>query len=180
MTTTQRPPARGAVARLLEGPHDWGFFEETSTLYAARTGIRARRLVVFPPGTSAAERRALVLRRRWPTAGGIVALLAALVAAPVSSTAALAAMLTVYVSGCIVGVVSTRRIWRSRSELRCSSVRFAETWETYGEPLAVEESLAALLALERARDAGRIDEVGFELGWGRVYEAADARSRALE
>ncbi len=180
MTTIDRLAARSRAARFLEGAHAWGCFEETSTLYAARTGVHARRLVVYPPGTSSGERRALVLRRRWPTAGGLLALLVALVATPASSVVALAAMVVVYAAGFVICAVVTRGISRACRQLRCSTVRFGETCETSGDVEGVEACLASLLALERARTAGRIDEVAFELGWGRIYEEASARSRALE
>lgn len=180
MTTIDRPAARKRAARLLEGAHTWGFFEETSALSVARTGVHARRLVVYPPGTSAGERRALVFRRHWPAAGGLLALLVALVASTVSPFVALAAMLTVYASGFVVGAVITRGVGSSCRELRCSTVRLGERFEAFGDVEGVEACFASLLALERARAAGRIDEVAFELGWWRIYEELDARSHALD
>lgn len=180
MTTIERPPARSRATRFWEGAHTWGFSEATSSLYAARTGVDARRLVVYPPGTSPAERRALVLRRRWPSWGGFLALLVALLAAPSSAVAALIAMTVVYATGFAVAVLATRRVWSARRELRCSTVRVGEFHEEYGDAHALEQALATLLALERSRAEGRIDEVGYELGWGRVYEAADAQLHALD
>lgn len=106
-----------------------------------------------------------------------MALLVSLVAAPASSVVALAAMVGVYAAGFVVGAVVTRGVQHVCRELRCSTVRYGETSETYGDAEGVEMCLAALLALERARAVGRIDEVGFELGWGRIYEETDARSR---
>lgn len=180
MTTIDRSATRSRTARLLEGAHRWGFFEESPTLYTVRTGVCARRLVVYPPGASAGERRALVFRRRWPTAGGMLALLTAMVAAPASPAAAIAAMLVVYGAGFVVAVVVTRGVWRSCRELRCSTVRLGELVETRGDARSVEACLAGLLALERARAAGRIDEVGFERGWWRIYDRAEPRVRSLD
>ena len=175
MTTIERPRARSRATRFLEGAHRWGWFEETSALYTARTGVSARRLFVYPPGTSSAERRAIVFRRRWPTAGGLLALIPALVLAPAPALAAIGAMAAVYVAGFVVAAVATRRVWRECHVIRCSTVAVGELYETYGDERLVTASLASLLALERARDEGRIDEVAFELGWSRIYDLAQAR-----
>ncbi|CAM5477073.1 DUF6611 family protein [Leifsonia shinshuensis] len=175
MTTIERPPARSRTARFLEGAHRWGWFEETSALYTARTGVSARRLVVYPPGTTGAQRRAIVFRRRWPAAGGLLALLPAFVLAPAPAVVAIGAMVVVYVAGFVVALVATRRVWPECRVIRCSTISVGEQYETYGEEQLVTASLAALLALERARQEGRIDEVGFELGWSRVYDLAHSR-----
>lgn len=175
MTTIERPPARGRASRFFEGAHRWGWFEETSALYIARTGVAARRLFLYPPGTTPAERRAIVFRRRWPAIGGLLALLPALVLAPAPAVVAIGAMVAVYVAGFVVAIVATRRVWRECRVIRCSAVAVGEEYETYGDERLVTASLASLLALERARDEGRIDEVGFELGWSRVYDLAQAR-----
>jgi hypothetical protein len=174
VTTIERPRAHGRAKRFFEGAHSWGWFEETSALYTARTGVSARRLVVYPPGTSSAERRAIVFRRRWPTVGGLLALVPALVLAPAPAVAAIGAMVAVYVAGFLVAAVATRRVWRECHVIRCSTVAVGEQYEAYGDERLVTASLASLLALERARDEGRIDEVGFELGWSRVYDLAQA------
>ena len=163
------------MARLLEGPHRWGWFEETSALYTARTGVFARRLFVYPPGTSSAERRAIVFRRRWPAVGGLLALVPALLLAPGPAVAAIGATVTVYIAGFVAAVFATRRVWRECRVIRCSTVSIGELHETYGDESLVTASLAALLALERGRDEGRIDEVAFELGWSRVYDLAQER-----
>ncbi|MEN2742215.1 DUF6611 family protein [Microbacterium sp. X-17] len=175
MTTIERPPVRGRASRFFEGAHRWGWFEETSALYTARTGVCARRLFLYPPGTTSAERRAIVFRRRWPTVGGLLALLPALVLAPAPAVTAIGALVAVYLAGFIVAAVLTRRVWRECRVIRCSTVAVGDRYETYGDEHLVTASLASLLALERARDEGRIDEVGFELGWSRVYDLAHAR-----
>ena len=175
MTTIERPPPRGRAKRFFEGAHRWGWFEETSALYTARTGVCARRLFVYPPGTTSAERRAIVFRRRWPTVGGLLALIPALVLAPAPAVTAIGAMVAVYLAGFVLAAVATRRVWGECRAIRCSTFAVGQQYETYGDERLVTASLASLLELERARDEGRIDEVGFELGWSRVYDLALAR-----
>jgi hypothetical protein len=47
--------------------HRWGRLEEPNPAYARRPGFQRYRLTVYPPGTSAEERRLLALVRRVPS-----------------------------------------------------------------------------------------------------------------
>lgn len=72
----RRPPAPsptlGWWSRLLDGPHPWGSFDATVGQY----GVRRYRLTIYPPGTTAADRRLARLWRGWPTTGAALGLLA--------------------------------------------------------------------------------------------------------
>jgi hypothetical protein len=57
---------------LLDGAHPWGSFDAT----VGRYGIRRYRLIVYPPGSTAADRRMARIWRGWPIAGAVLALLA--------------------------------------------------------------------------------------------------------
>ena len=64
-------PGPGWLSRLLDGPHPWGSFEAT----VGRYGVRRYRLIVYPPGISAADRRLARLWRGWPISGATLMLL---------------------------------------------------------------------------------------------------------
>lgn len=171
MTTTIHLPApRTRTTRLLEGAYRWGRIEESTALFTARTGVCVRRLVVYAPGSDAADRRILTLWRSWPVVGGALAFAVALALAPVAPPAALVGMLAVYIGGlAIVGRLSKRARHGCRS-LKSSSVQLTTGVETIGDEEQLEEAFAELALLESLRDRGRLDEVGFELGWARVYD----------
>lgn len=176
MTTTILPSApRTRTARLLEGEHRWGRLEESSALFTARTGVRVRRLVVYAPGADAADRRILTLWRSWPAVGGALAFAVALGLAPTAPAAALAGMLAVYVGGIVMVARRSRRARRACRSVKCSSVQLSTGEETLGDEDRLDEAFAELVLLERLRDRGRITEVGFELGWARVYDSLGTR-----
>lgn len=171
MTTTIHPPVpRTRIARLLEGEHRWGRLEESTALFTARTGVCVRRLTVYAPGAGAADRRILTLWRSWPVVGGGMAFAVALALAPVAPVAALIGMLAVYVGGLVLVARRSRRARHGCRSLRSSSVQLSSGRETVGDEERLEEAFAELVLLERMRDHGRIGEVGFELGWARVYD----------
>lgn len=56
------------IKRKLEGENAWGYFE----VGPLSRGLWMReRLTVSPPGTTAAECRAVVLHRNWPVVGAV-------------------------------------------------------------------------------------------------------------
>ena len=62
---------RGAPAELrwwawlLDGAHPWGSFDAMVSRY----GVRRYRLIIYPPGTTTADRRLARLWRGWPLGG---------------------------------------------------------------------------------------------------------------
>lgn len=171
MTTTIHPSApRTRTTRLLEGAYRWGRIEESTALFTARTGVCVRRLVVYAPGADAADRRILTLWRSWPAVGGGLAFAVALALAPIAPLGALVGMLAVYLGGLAVVGMRSKRARRGCRSLRSSSVELTTGRETIGDEEALEAAFVELALLESLRDRGRIDEVGFELGWARVYD----------
>lgn len=132
--------------------------------------MQHRRLVVFPPGTDDRERRALVLRHRWPVLGGMLALLTAMLVSPVSSDLALWSMLLVYAGGFVVAFALTRRTRRACRSIASSRILVGDEVAVVGDEALLERCAATLSSLERRRDAGLLSEVGFELGWAEVYD----------
>jgi hypothetical protein len=174
-TTIHAPAPRTRTARLLEGAHSWGRYEESTALFTARTGVCTRRLTVYAPGASSADRRLLTLWRAWPVVGGSLAAAVALALAPEAPVAALIGMLAIYGGGLVVVGMRSRRARAGCRTLRSSTIELATGRETVGDDRLLEKSLAELLLLDRLRDSGRIDEVGFELGWARVHDRLRTR-----
>jgi Family of unknown function (DUF6611) len=87
------------VVPALDGAQQWGSFDAVVSRYR----VRRYRLIIYPPGTSAADRRLARLWRGWPITGAVLALLAVMLLAnePASPNTVLAFAVAAYVSiGC--------------------------------------------------------------------------------
>lgn len=134
---------------------------------AARTTTVQARLTVFPPGTSAAERRALKRYRDWPTAGAVLALFLMLLLgdvwpAPLAVTVAVVA----YVGGVVLGARRTRAL---RSRCRRIEAVFLAGRPADDAASPLERCKAQLESLEAGFQGGRLSPVDFEAGWAAVY-----------
>ncbi|MDD4866638.1 MAG: hypothetical protein PHQ28_05770 [Mycobacterium sp.] len=69
-------PARPANStwwsRLVDGAHPWGSFDATISRY----GVRRYRLIIYPAGMTAADRRVARLWRGWPLGGAVLVVFA--------------------------------------------------------------------------------------------------------
>jgi hypothetical protein len=158
-----------AARHLLEGPHPWGVYD----VNAGRSGLVHYRLTVYPPGTNAAERRALTLARDWPVSGAVCALAAFMVLGDVVRPALLTtAAFVVYT----LGIVWTR--WRTRKIRPTVHVLDAVQVDDGMRPLArgdlalIQASVTALRTLDD--NATRWDAVDYEARWAQVYRSVGA------
>jgi hypothetical protein len=79
----QVPPAEPRWwARLLGGAHVWGSFDAA----VGRYGVRRYRLIIYPPGSTAADRQLARLWRGWPITGAALALLAVMLLGNVTAS----------------------------------------------------------------------------------------------
>jgi len=147
--------------------HPWGLLEVTSPV---RYGWRGFRLTVFPPGTSAAERRLLWLDRH-------IAYLTALVVLPlilaVQPTIPPIALLLFIPAGVAVVALVRNRARSLRARVRTVAVSYVDvggTTQVLGEGGLVDGSVAALRELDRALTAKEISAIQYELGWAGVYD----------
>src|ERR1700733_16311890 len=84
MRKTQRQtvePGARWFSRLLDGDHPWGFYKVKTSQYA----VRRYRLIIYPPGATAADRRLARLQRGWPLGGAVLVLFAMMIGDAVSS-----------------------------------------------------------------------------------------------
>ncbi|CAN5249558.1 hypothetical protein BH09ACT6_BH09ACT6_26950 [soil metagenome] len=168
------PAAPGAwrlVEQLCEGPHRWGRVDVTPT---ARTTWNRTRLTVYPPGTNAAERRALQFHRSWPTGGAVVALLLILALSRWTPLAATAVAASVYAAGIGAGAVATRRLRPQVRRLTIVTVPLGGRVESLGDTRFFAWATDRLRVLDSLHSQGLLTTPEYEAGWAEIYTALPA------
>ncbi len=74
-------PGARWFSRVLDGDRPWGCYDVKISQY----GVRRYRLIIYPPGTTTADRRLARLRRGWPSGGAVLVLLAIMIGDALSS-----------------------------------------------------------------------------------------------
>jgi hypothetical protein len=161
---------RAAWRRLLDGAHPWGSFDAT----LGRYGLRRYRLVIFPPGISAADRRLLRLWRAWPIGGGAVALFAVMLVGGPPSTVlvAAAAYLTV---GAVLFVLTAG----VRGGVRSMSLVFLTEELNSADRRRYAECVALVELLTRADHmltTGAITLPQHEAVWWQAYDCLEVEA----
>lgn len=164
-----------SVRNLREGKYRWGTIEAASPVDVGRRGWGRYRLVVFPPGTNSAERRALSFRRRWPLVGAVIGI----VAETVLTNFLPIALVTVvvlggYAAGIIGSFLATRQFHGRILTVNAVMTVVGGDTRLFGQAGLLNASLATLDELDRALDAGELTEIQYELGWAAVYNAIEA------
>lgn len=170
--------ARAAAAvsrwwsRLLDGDHPWGWFDATVSRY----GVRRYRLIVYPPGSSAADRRLARLWRGWPTTGAGLGLLAVMVLGNVvaSPDRVLALAVAAYVS---VGALLFWRAGPARMQVKAMSAILMPTAADARERARYIEWHAVVHMLTRADQmvrSGAISLLEHEAIWWEAYDRLEA------
>ena len=156
------------LGNLLDHGPVWGSF----TIYPARYGVTRYRLVVFPPGISAAERRMLRVWRAWPLWGA-------------------ALWVGLQIGGAVVGMPETALIGGTMLVIAAGAMTFALTGEARMQVRSVwaismagyrhaevDRRYAMLRVMARALDRadmdleeGRISPAEHEARWWRAYDA---------
>ena len=165
------------LGNLLDHGPAWGSF----TIYPARYGVTRYRLVVFPPGISAAERQLLRVWRAWPLWGA-------------------ALWVGLQIGGAVIGMPETALIGGTMLVIAAGAMTFALTGEAriqvrsvwaismvgYGNSEVDRRcTLLRVLAhnLDRADmdlEEGRISPAEHEAHWWRVYDALDELAATAE
>jgi hypothetical protein len=160
---------------MLDGAHPWGFFDAT----AGRYGLRRYRLVVFPPGISAADRRLLRLWRGWPVGGGFLAMLAVMVLG--GSTASAATTLFVAIASYVgLGTVLFVLTSNARHNVRSMSLIFlaGDLQPRDRQSFAEWERLVDLLTgADSMLKMDAIDFTQHEARWWQAYDQLEEHTR---
>jgi len=152
----------------MSNAHPWGLLETTVPV---RYGWRSLRLMVYPPGVNAAQRRLLWLDRNIPIIAAILVLAAMLVLVPAVPPLALLLLVPVG-AGIIIGVRRlTQRLRLSVRVLSVAQLDIHGSTRTYGDGDLLNRCVDELCDMDRARLADRITPVEYERRWAEVYDA---------
>ncbi len=153
----------------------WGYLERSA---AGRGAWLRERLVLLPPGTSDAERRALAITRNLPVAGAIGALLLMIpLGSVLTPPAAFALAFALYAALLWRGSRVTRRLREASMRLVVIAVPRAAGVRSYGNVAALRWAVRSLRELD-AR-AGELSPAEYEAAWGAVYWRLHERREAL-
>jgi len=159
-------------ASLLDGAHPWGSFAAT----VGRYGVRRYRLVIYPPGSSTADRQLARLWRGWPISGAVLGLVAVMLLGNVAASPdmVLAFAVTVYVS---IGALLFLRAGPTRVQVRSVSIALmpkaadAREQRTYIE---WQTLVSMLTRADRLLRTGAISPVEHEATWWEAYDRLGA------
>jgi hypothetical protein len=164
MNDIQKPS--GWLRRLDSGPR-WGSFD----VYPSRYGVTRYRLVVFPPGISAEDRRLLRLWRSWPIWGIVLFLVSELFLTqltPAATALAVSAVLAIGPGAAAMVLTShVRTRVRSMSVVRVAGYPDASTMFAFSELAALAETLADA---DTRQTQGELSAVDHEAAVWRVYD----------
>ncbi|HZC92046.1 MAG TPA: DUF6611 family protein [Mycobacterium sp.] len=160
-------PDAGWLARLLDGDHLWGSPDTKIGHY----GIRRYRLVIYPPGTTTADRRLARLQRGWPLGGAALVLLAMMIGDAMSSPYFVPAVAAA--AYLCIRVLLFLLAGPDRVHVRSMSCIVMPGATDANEPSGYTEWKALARMLIRADDmlkAGAISPAGHEAIWWHAYD----------
>ncbi len=163
--------------RVLDGKHPWGYFEATRL---SRGAWMRERLTVFPPGTNAAERRALTFHREWPVIGAILAMFAmVLFGSVLQPFPSCVLAFALYGVGVWLTTRATRRLRAASRCLMVITIGFDGSATSFGNIRSMKAARLALERLERDHRDGLLTPVRYEAEWASIYRAIDDDRVAL-
>ncbi|MCU1529152.1 MAG: hypothetical protein JWP75_2915 [Frondihabitans sp.] len=158
---------RRVAIRAAEGPHQWGGIDVSP---GGRGGWRRTRLVVFPPGTNAAERRRLSVWRAWPVVGAFLAILVLVALAPLPQLVSFSGAAVFYLLGFVGAAFLTRRIRSRVRTLAVSVVAVGGGVTCNGDARLLQEIVNAFADLDDDANAGHLSPVAYEARWADLYD----------
>jgi hypothetical protein len=162
---------RSPLTRLLEGRYLWGDYRSGPP---SRTGWLDYRLTVYPPGTNAAERRALQFWYSWPLAGALLSFLAFAVGGGKVRPEILVPSVAIgYLAGILIGWVRTRGIRAGVRRLYVARYPDQGELKTLGDAAALGAAVHTLMDLDARLSAGELTMLEYENGWWSVYDSLE-------
>jgi hypothetical protein len=162
---------RSALTRLLEGKYLWGDFRSGPP---GRTGWLNYRLTVYPPGTNAAERRALQFWYSWPLVGALLSIVTfALAGGKIRPEVLIPAVAVGYLAGILVGWVLTRGIRGAVRRLYVAQFPDNGRITTLGDAATLGRAVSTLTELDERLAAGEVTMLEYESGWWSVYDSLE-------
>jgi hypothetical protein len=171
-TTHAEVSAPTGWSRLLDGAHPWGSFVATVGQY----GVQRFRLVIYPPGSSVADRQLARLWRGWPISGAALGLVAMVLLGKVavSPDTVLAFAVACYVA---IGALLFLMAGPMRVQVRSVSIALmphsadGRELRRYVEGLTL---VAMLTRADRLLKSGAIASHEHEAIWWEAYERLEA------
>ena len=162
---------RSALTRLLEGRYLWGDFRSGPP---SRTGWLDYRLTVYPPGTNAAERRALQFWYSWPLVGALLSFLTfAAAGGKIRPEILVPTVAICYLAGILFGWVRTRGIRAGVRRLYVAQFPDNGKLTTLGEAASLGAAVRTLMDLDARLSAGELTRLEYENGWWAVYDSLE-------
>jgi len=167
-STPQGPAGPTWWSRLLDGAHPWGSFDALVSRY----GVRRYRLIIYPPGTSTADRRLARVWRGWLVGGVLLVFLAVMLLGNTVSSpnAVLAVAVAAYVC---VGALLFLLAGPVRVQVRSMSVILMPgTADTHAQRRHTEWQVLVnmLIRADRGLMTGAISPVEHEATWWEAYD----------
>lgn len=153
--------------RLLDGDRPWGSLE----IRPDRFGVTRYRLVVYPPGISAPERRRVRVARGWQLWGALVWVTCEIFLTNMAAPWTAFAISTVTSLGS--GLVAFTMAGEPRTRVRTLA---AMVMAGHHDPISgaardrLEELATTLLEADERRAAGHISTIQHEMVWWQVYD----------
>lgn len=160
-------PGARWFSRVLDGGRPWGSCDVKISQYA----VRRYRLIIYPPGTSTADRRLARLRRGWPLGAAVLLRFAIMIGDAVSSPYAVPAVaIATYLS---IRVLLSLLAGPKRVHVKSMSLVLVPGITAEDERRQHNEWKALTHMLTRADDmlsTGAISPVEYEAIWWRAYD----------
>ena len=160
-------PGARWFSRVLDGDRPWGSYD----VKIAQYGVRRYRLIIYPPGTTTADRRLARLRRGWPLGGAVLILFAIMIGDAVSSpyTVPVVAITTYLVIRVLLSLLAgPKRVHVKSMSLVLMPVitdederRRHNEWKTLTHMLARADDMLS---------TGAISPVEYEAIWWQAYD----------
>lgn len=157
---------RASVRRLLLGPAQWG----SVSVRRDRFGLASYRLVVYPPGSTDAERGRIRIWRGWPVWGTTLWVVAGiLLESVVGTTPAFVGASVVALSA---GLAAYRAAKPCAARVRTIGVVLPAGSPNMGRRAARDQLLRlseSLAFAEELRATGRLSPLDYEVVWASAY-----------
>ena len=160
-------PGARWFSRVLDGDRPWGSYDVKISQYAARR----YRLIIYPPGTTIADRRLARLRRGWPLGGAALILFAIMIGDAVSSPYTLPAIAIATYLG--ISVLLSLLAGPNRVHVKSMSLILMPLTTDEDERRRHNEWKTLTHMLTRADDmlsTGAISPVEYEAIWWQAYD----------
>jgi len=162
-----------SAERALEGSQHWGRIDVVG---AGRSGSCRTRVTVYPPGTTAGERRAMRFYRAWPVAGAVLSMFLLLALNTLPTALAVVAVVGLYAAVFGAASARTRRLRSESRHVEILTVPIGGNVETVGDVRFFNAVTDQLRCIDTLSERGQLTAVGYEVRWAEVYASMPPRA----